>query len=70
MPFPKLSGNGNTAADFPLRWWITGCWRAGTLRRQKDVAEQERLRADTERANAERAAEMAESQAITWWNLL
>ncbi|MBP3043393.1 hypothetical protein KKR91_10290 [Arthrobacter jiangjiafuii] len=39
---------------------IIPLWWAGTLRRQKDVAEQERLRADTERSNAERAAEMAE----------
>ncbi|WP_461168843.1 sensor histidine kinase [Arthrobacter sp. Z1-15] len=35
-------------------------WWAGTLRRQADRAEQERIRADTERLNAERAAEMAE----------
>jgi signal transduction histidine kinase len=35
-------------------------WWAGTLRRQADLAEQERIRADTERLNAERAAEMAE----------
>lgn len=35
-------------------------WWAGTLRRQTDVAEQERLRADAERLNAEHAAEVAE----------
>lgn len=35
-------------------------WWAGTLRRQADLAGQERIRADTERLNAERAAEVAE----------
>lgn len=39
---------------------IIPLWWAGTLRRQTDLAEQERVRADDERLNAERAAEMAE----------